>query len=277
MPSRDVFRCILLLSVVVVWGGGQSNVAGAAETEREDALRAVPFERLTPQAASEIRSIVQRPTLYRRLPTQGIDCDPKMFLFLVRHPEVLVGIWDRMGVSKVETRRLGPYKLAADDSAGTKCTIDLIYGDTKVHVYVAQGIYTGAMAPRPVTGSGVFILRSDYGPGANQRTTVTGTLDCFLQLDNIGADLLARTLSGVIGKTADHNFIETARFMSQVSQASEKNPAGMRDLAMELDTVELPTRHAFATTIIDLARRAGYTGGPDSQVSAQQPMPLLER
>jgi hypothetical protein len=277
MPSREVVRSILLIAAVALWGECWGCFAGHPETEREDALRAVPFERLTPQAAAEIRAIVQRPTLYRRLPTQGIDCDPKMFLFLVRYPEVLVGIWDRMGVSKVETRRLGPYKLAADDSAGTKCTIDLIYGDTKIHVYVAQGVYTGAMAPRPVTGSGVFILRSDFGPGANQRTTVTGTLDCFMQLDNLGADLLARTLSGVIGKTADHNFMETARFMSQVSQASEKNPAGMRDLAMELNTVELPTRHAFATTIIDLARRSGYTGGPDSQVSAQQPMPLMER
>ncbi len=274
MPRRKDCRIAILFVALCVAGLSPAYSGPPVDSERADALNAIPFSRLTPQASQEIRSIAERPTLFRRLPTQAIDCDPKMFIFLARHPEVLVGIWDRMDVSKVRTRRIGPYQIEADDSAGTTCTIDLVYGDTKVHVYVARGTYTGTMAPRPITGSGVFVLRSDYAIGSGGRTTVSGTLDCFMQLDSLGADLLARTLSGVIGKTADHNFIETARFMSQVSQAAERNPSGMRDLAMDLDKVEVPTRHAFANTIIEVARRASSSVKPEAQVTSQQPTPF---
>lgn len=232
---------------------------GAAPTtpaaQREEALRSIPFEKLTAHASSEIRSIAERPTLYRRLPSQSIDCDPRMFLFLVRHPEVIVGIWKKMDISQVSTQRVGPYQLMADDRAGTKCKIDLVYGDNGLHIFVATGSYSGPLAPRPITGSGLFILRSGYAKGSSDRTTVNGTLDCFIQLDSLGADLLARTLSRLIGNTADHNFIETARFISQISQAAERNPTGLRDIAVDLNDIELPTRQRFIATIKDVYQR----------------------
>lgn len=263
VDRSNMLRIISLLkfglaALTALMAGGLAATSGssvaASPEEREQALMAIPFDRLTPVATNTIREIVDRPTIYRRLPSEMIDCDPKMFLFLVRNPEVLVGIWDRMEVSQVQTQRIGPYQLTADDNAGTKCTIDLVYGDSKTHVYVGKGMYTGPMAPRPITGSGVFILRSEYVQTADG-TTVQGTLDCFLKFDNLGADLLARTLSGIIGKTADHNFSETAKFLSQISNASVRDPARMRDLALELPQVNQPTRKAFADTIIDVAAR----------------------
>jgi|SRR6056297_438634 len=241
---------------IVLLSGFASGVTAAAGDERSEALQAVPFDRLTPAASARIRNIAERPTMYRRLPSQTIDCDPKMFLFLVRHPEVIVGIWERMEVSKVQTQRVGPYQLLADDSAGTQCKIDLVYGDSKTHVFVANGLYTGGLAPRKITGSGVFILRSEYADNAAGQAIVRGTLDCFIQLDNFGADLLARTLSGLIGKTADHNFVETAKFLAQISQGAERNPSGMRDLTLDLNQVEVPTKQEFVQTIVEVAQRA---------------------
>lgn len=257
MPRRNHLLVHCLVGAIAVVSLGASGAAAQTRNEREAAARGIPYDRLTPAAAGQIHAIVDSPTLYRRLPTQAIDCDPRMFIFLVRNPEVLVGIWERMEVSKVTTQRIGPYQLAADDSAGTQCQIDLVYGDTKTHVFVATGSYSGGLAPRPITGSGVFVLQSGYAEGAEGRTTVTGTLDCYIQLDSLGADLVARSLSRLIGRTADHNFVETARFMSQISHAAEQNPSGMRDLAMDLRSVEAPTREAFATAIVDVARRAG--------------------
>ncbi|XZE53924.1 hypothetical protein SH139x_005697 [Planctomycetaceae bacterium SH139] len=249
---------IFFVAIVLLSGFAPGVTAGAGD-ERGEALQAVPFDRLTPAASARIRNIAERPTMYRRLPAQTIDCDPKMFLFLVRHPEVIVGIWERMEVSKVQTQRVGPYQLLADDSAGTQCKIDLVYGDSKTHVFVANGLYTGGLAPRKITGSGVFILRSEYADNGAGQAIVRGTLDCFIQLDNFGADLLARTLSGLIGKTADHNFVETAKFLAQISQGAERNPSGMRDLALDLNQVEIPTKREFVKTIVEVAQRAMAT------------------
>lgn len=177
-------------------------------------------------------------------------------MFLTRKPEVLVGIWDLMGITSVTTRRVGTYKMQANDGGGTRCTMDLVYGDPQTHIYVADGSYSGKMVAKPIRGRGVFVVSSRYAKSADGRTTVTGTIDCFLQLDSIGADLVARTLSGFIGRSADNNFVETARFITQVSQASQRNPSAMVDVAGRMPQVDSVTRRDFKNVIQSAAERA---------------------
>ncbi len=236
-------------------GGGFSLLGSSSQ--RKEVLANLPMNRLTPQARQRIESIAKSPTIYRRLPTQAIDCDRDMFLFLTRNSETLVGLWDLMGVTEVQTRRTGRYQLEAVDGAGTTCTVDLIYGDSNLHVFVADGQYDGKMTPRPIKGSGVFVLRSQYGRTPQGATTVTGTLDVFVQFDGLGTDLIARTLSGVIGRSADNNFTETARFIGQVSQASGSNPPAMVDVANRLPQVGEATKREFTQVITAVGARAG--------------------
>ena len=226
-----------------------------SSTQRKQVIESLPLNRLTPQARKRIRSIADSPTIYRRLPTQAISCDRDMFLFLTRNPETLVGIWDLMGITKVKSRRTGPYRIEAVDGAGTTCTIDLIYGDAHTHIFIADGSYDGSMTTKPIRGSGVIVLRSNYARSANGHTTVTGSIDCFVRFDNLGADLVARTLSGIIGRSADNNFIETARFIAQVNQAAEKNVAAMVDVAERLPQVDLTRRRQFAQLIETVSQR----------------------
>jgi len=161
-----------------------------------------------------------------------------------------------MGITSVQTRRTGPYQFEAQDGSGTKCQVDLVYGDPNMHIFVAEGSYDGKMVANPIRGKGVFVLRSNYAVAADGRTTVTGTLDSFVQIENLGADLVARTLSGFIGRSADHNFIETARFIAQVSQASQQNPPAMIDVAQRLPQVVETTKTQFVKVITTVARRA---------------------
>ncbi len=223
---------------------------------REQAIAGLPTARLTRQAQERILSIANSPTIYRRLPSQAIDCDRDMFLFLARNPEVMVGMWDLMGITKVKTKRIGPYQLDADDGSGTKCNIDLVYGDPNVHVYITEGSYDGMLTARPLKGKGVIILNCSYAQAANQRTTVTGSIDLFMQVENLGVDLIARTLSGMIGRSADYNFIETARFVGQISQASERNPPAMVDVATRMPQISDQTRRQFINIISDLGSRS---------------------
>ncbi|WP_153556922.1 hypothetical protein [Roseimaritima sediminicola] len=228
----------------VVSGGAAAG--GTDRATRADAIEHLPLDRLTAEAQQRIRRIVHSPTLFRRLPTQQIECDPEMFVFLVRHPEVMVGIWDEMGITKVKTQRIAPFQLQANDHAGTVCHIDLVYGDQQTHLYYASGEYSGPLAAVPVSGKAVFVLRSETQTDPSGQAVVVGTLDCFIQLDNLGADLIARTLSGLIGRTADNNFAESAKFISQISRAAASNPRGMEELAVRLPQVLPEIRQRFA-------------------------------
>ncbi len=281
-----IMRGLLTAAVLVVPSGARGTEPAAAAKEagnrglvagpvagglltdkylqRQEAVESLPLQRLTPEATRKVLDITNSPTIYRRLPVQAIECDRDMFLFLSRNPEVLVGIWQLMGITKVQMERVGPYQFQAEDGNGTECEIDLVYGDSNLHVFVAKGSYSGALVTAPVGGQGVFVLRSSYAESAGGGTTVTGVLDCFIQFDNLGADLVARTFSGLIGRSADQNFGETARFISQVSQMSERNPRAMVGLAERLPQVKPPTRNQFADTITTVARRI------DARLSAAQ-------
>ena len=101
---------------------------------------------------------------------------------------------------------------------------------------------------------------------------VDGSLDCFLKLDSFGADLVARTFGGLIGKSADHNFRETAGFIAQVSKASRDNPAAMSDVARRLPQVEDDRKQQFTKIISLVAAKAA-----EASRTANRDRPVVSR
>jgi hypothetical protein len=231
--------------------------ASNSREARDDAIRGIPFQELQPTVQQKLGRVLAKPTIYRRLPTRVIDCDPDMYLFLVRHPEVVVNIWDLMGVTNVKLQRTGEYTLRASDGAGTITDLEMVYGSRDRHVIYAEGYYEGPLSGKRLTGRCVLLLRSSYEQGGEEKSVkVANQLDVFLQLDNVGADLLARTLQPVVGRTADHNFLESAGFVAQLSQAAEANPPGVQRLAERLELVDPAVRDQFAGVAAVAGERA---------------------
>ncbi|MDA1051456.1 MAG: hypothetical protein O3C40_13390 [Planctomycetota bacterium] len=221
--------------------------AGAAldQQARHEAINAIPFDQLTEETQAKLWNVVSQPTIYRQLPITVTGSDPDMHVFLVRYPEIIVNIWQLMGVTKVQIQRTGDYTFQASDGAGTVCDVQLVYGDENTHVYYAEGSYEGVLLRKLIRGSCVIVLKSDYSRTEDQDVYVTNQLDLFMQLDNVGAEILARTLHPLVGKSADHNFTESTRFLSQVSRAAETRSGGLQQLAGRLKNVDEPIRERF--------------------------------
>lgn len=226
------------------------------------AIHGVPFQRLHPIAGNQVRDVLEHPSYFRRMPKQEISCDPQMFTFLVRRPEVMVNIWEIMGITKVRAQRTSPFTFVADDGVGTACKCDLIYADGDMHIYLGHGAYDGSMSPNKVTGRCVCILRTQNQTVEAGSPNIAGTMDVFLKLDNFGADLLTRTIGPFVGKTADYNFVETARFIAQVSQICQMNPAGAQALVSKLDNIDDATRREFAEIVTRIASTSAAADGP---------------
>jgi hypothetical protein len=187
-----------------------------------------------------------------------------MYRFLIRNPEVVVGIWQLMGVSGMTAQRVAPYAWKGDDGTGTKCDAELIYGTDDLHVLYGDGFYEGSVLKRQITGRCVLILQSGYGQDANRRLLVGSRLDVFLQLDDVGADLVARTLAPWVGKVTDANFAESCKFAAKISQTAETNGPGMQRLAAKLTSVEPDVRDDFAR--VSAGVQARMTGRPTPSV-----------
>jgi hypothetical protein len=228
----------------------------SAREAREDAIRAVPYARLDRAARGKVSTVLANPTIFRRLPTQTIECDPHLYIFLVEHPDLVVNIWDVMGVSEVSVDRVSEAVFDVNDRAGTRGRLEFVYRGPDLHVVYAQGSYTGPMLPRPVHGECVLVLRSSYIRSNDGRYFVRAKLDAFLRLDNVGVGLLAKTFQPLVTTAADHNFRETVAFVGSVSRAAEVNYAGIQRLADKLANVTAECRQQFTELTAQLAVRA---------------------
>jgi len=257
----------------------EPSAPSSSREQRVAAIASIPSARLTAAARERIQGITDRPTLYRHLPNQTIQCDPELFLCIARQPELLVGIWEVMGITQVKTERLDDFRLLARDGSGTTCTVDLVYGDRSTHVFVADGFYDGKMTASKLTGKGVFVLRTTYQTDVDGEVNIFGTLDCFVQLDNLGADLIARTFGPLIGKTADNNFAETAKFIGQIGNTANHNPDGLHELGMRLPQVNSATKQKFVDAVDKVQKRneARYQAVSAARAAGVIDPPVLNR
>ncbi|MDX1947412.1 MAG: hypothetical protein SFU86_18570 [Pirellulaceae bacterium] len=232
---------------------------GEADTSarsRQEALASLPLDKLTAETRRKLLAVCESATIYRRLPHTAVDCDPDMHIFLIRNPEVVVGTWQVMGVSNMTAERTGPFSWKGDDGTGTQCDVELVYGTEDTHIMYGDGFYEGALLKRKITGRCVLILHSTYAQGQGRRWQVGNRLDMFLQLDNTGADLIARTLAPWVGKVTDINFAESCKFAARMSQTAETNGPGMQRLADKLKSVQPEVREEFARVSAGVQQRA---------------------
>jgi hypothetical protein len=271
-----IVRRAALLGLLIVPAspaiGGAGAVAaaenpsfGSSTTLRNDALRSLPLSKLTQQGRSLSNRVLGDVTIFRRLPTQVIECDAEMFEFLVENPDLVINMWEVLGVTKVTMKRLGPTSYQLDDGHGTTGTIHYLYRSPTQHVVYCEGTYSGALIARPIRGRCVLSLRSVPVRDAEERDYVQCRLDSFVQLDNVGAEVIAKTFQTVLGGIADHNFRETTGFAAKVSEAAEESPENIHRIAARLTAVPDATKQRF-TTIGDRigAAALGLTedGGP---------------
>ncbi|MFO0012700.1 MAG: hypothetical protein ACK553_08165 [Planctomycetota bacterium] len=224
---------------------------------RMAAIRGIPFEQLTPDASQRLKSVIDDASYFRRMPSQIVPCDPEMYVFLIRHPEVVVSLWDVMGMTKVTLERIGEFQLRGNDGAGTKCKLDLIYGSEKLHIYQSQGAYTGNLWARELQGRCIVCIHSRPTHLADGTLGTVAWMDAFLKLENVGADLAVKALGPFVSKTADHNFAECAGFFSQISQTAVTNPEGLIRVASRLPKVAPAVKENFIATSLSVARKRG--------------------
>jgi hypothetical protein len=223
-----------------------SGRASTSRTARRSAIASIPFDQLSPNARGKVTDLLDDVSLFRRMPSQRIEVDKELYLFLVEHPDLVVNLWQIMGISDVDLARVDDARFRADDGAGTLADVEFLYCDPQLHILYAEGAYEGALFSKPVTGKCLLVLKSTYGRTRDGAATVTCRLDAFLQLEQMGAAVLARTFQPLVGHAADHNFRETALFMQRLNGAAATNQSFIHEIADQLADVPAEDRERFS-------------------------------
>ncbi len=250
-----VVAAAILCCTQQTWAGGTSVEATSSRQARDEAVRSIPLDKLAAQDKARIVATLNSNGIFRRLPVQVTECDPDLYLFLVRHPEVVVNIWEVMQISNVALNRTGNDTFKATDGAGTLCDVKFCYSDHETQVIYAEGSYDGPLFRKPVNARCVFLLKSGYMRETNGRYYVTSRMDTFIDIDHAGVEMLAKTLQPLVNRAADYNFVETAAFLSQISRTSEVNPLGVGRLSRKLTKLEPEVRERFAELSLEVGRK----------------------
>jgi hypothetical protein len=257
-----------------------SMEATTSDAARHDAIASIPMERLAPEDRAKISSVLTSVSVFRRMPTKVVDCDPDMYLFLVRHPDVVVNIWEVLKLSRLQLHQTEENRFQVAEQSGTAANFRFMYESHDTHVIYGEGTYEGPLLPRPVKGRGVLVLKTGYVRETNGRYYITSRLDCFLAIEPAGAELLTKTVSPLLGKTADNNFTQSVAFVGSLAHTAEVNQRGVRRLATQLTRVSPEVRDRFAELTAELAQKSGAATATENiprEDIASQPSERKER
>ncbi len=234
--------------------------ATSSRAARDEAMRLLPWKQMSPANRHTAQTIINNASIYRRLPTRIIDCDPDLFTFLLQHPEVVIDVWRVMGISQVSLDKAPDGVYRGTDGAGTNGTVRYLFSNwgadaQNVAVVYADGAYTGAPFVTPLKAQSIMLLRSAAVRETNGRHYITVRIDSFVRVEQLGVEIIAKTVQPWINKTADQNVIETLTFASNFSRTAEKNPQGMQRLANRLNAVDEPTRNQLVSLCFRTAER----------------------
>jgi hypothetical protein len=252
--------------------------ATSSRAAHDDAMRAIPWKQMSPANRQTAQSIINNTSIYRRLPTRIIDCDPDLFTFLLQHPEIVIDVWRVMGISQVALNKAPDGIYHGTDGAGTTGTLRYLFCNWGEHannfaVVYADGAYQGQPFPTPLKARSIMLVRSSAVRETNGRHYITVKIDTFVHIENLGIEIIAKTVQPWIAKTADQNLIETLTFVSNFSRTAEKNPQGMKRLANRLDAVDEPTRNQLVTLCFRTAERYAQrdSGSRTGSIAAGRP------
>jgi len=231
-----------------IWQPSAPTAGSSSRELRQAAAAAIPMDRLTPEAQQKISRVIEEHSMYRQLPSATIETDADMLVLLARYPEIVVEIWNLMGVTQMKCERTGAFTIRSDDAAGTVSELELVYGTESIHVFFGTGTYTGNLIRRPIDAECVLILRTAYGTSPGGETIAANTLDVFMKIDNAVVGLAAKTVLPLFGQTADHNFVETLRFVERLNNTTQNNGPGVQGMAYRLEGLVPDVRQQFVET-----------------------------
>jgi hypothetical protein len=242
-----------------------ASEANASDAARRDAMRSIPLEKLSRADRAKVGAVLSNVSVFRRMPIKVVDCDPNVYLFLVRHPDVVVNIWEVFNISRLRLQQTAENQFQLAEPAGAAAKLQFVYRSHDTHVVYCEGTYEGPLLARPVKGHGVLVLRSGYVRETNDRYYIASRLDCFLSVEPLGAELFTKAISPLAGKTVDNNFVQTLDFVASLSRTAEVNGRGVRRLASQLSRVEPEVRAKFAELAAPMCEKPSLADRPSEK------------
>jgi hypothetical protein len=216
--------------VRVLWLGLVSCAfwAGRASAEEPGLQRwtsaRLPLDRMPAAARDAVRQILDQPTLYAHGPSETFPCDPKLYHWLLDHPDRAVGAWRKIGAQCVEIKDRGDGRFGWTDGGASDVHWDTVHQTDELRVWHASGqVKAGPLVPT-VPFDALIVLRHTTGKDDTGRTVVRQQADLILHTDSRSGLIAARVLGPTAPKLAEQYVGQIEMFFSALSWYIHRHP-----------------------------------------------------
>lgn len=193
--------------------------------------------------------------LFRRLPALQFEVDPDVYRYFLEHPDVAVGTWRAMEISRFELKptRAGVYHADAGD--GSVGEVEVFYrtpGDTLI---ACDGAFKSPLLARPIVAQALIRVQTEFHRETDGRVIAVQNGDLFVQFPSTTIETVAKIISPVSHSIADRNFKQITLFIYMMSQATGKQPGWVEAIGRRLDQISEEERVKF----LEMAAQAYVT------------------
>jgi hypothetical protein len=193
------------------------------------AARYVPVDSLPPALNDKVRKVLTQPTLVTHAPADEFTGVPKVYRWLMDHPDRAALAWRRLGIPCQPISDQGNGRFAWSDNQGSEIVWFPIADSSAARVWYAEGrVRPGALLPT-IPVQAVVVLRHDYRE-TETASKIRHEVDVFCHADSRAASLVYRLFGSATDRMAEQAAQQLLMFFGTISQYLAHHPEQTKQL-----------------------------------------------
>src|SRR5262249_37216757 len=210
-------------TVAFGWMGG--HAAGPLPSGPGVDSDAVPEE-----YRARVVSLLEKPTLRARGPSETFHCQPPMYRWLLDHPDRAVAVWRKLGAEVTPINDRGNGRFGWRDEQGSDVSWEVVVRGPREQVWYAEGVVRpGPLLPL-ITVRALLVLHITAGHDAAGRSAVRHQAELVLRTDSRAANLAAQLLGASAPRMAEQYVAQIQTFFAALAWHLDEHPEKARKL-----------------------------------------------
>jgi hypothetical protein len=193
----------------------------------------VPLDELPANLRAKVRGVMDKPTLTTRGQAETFNGEPKVYQWLLEHPDRAAVAWRRLGAKVADISDKGNGIFGWNDAQGSEIRWQAVYSGTQMRVWHAEGKVRPAALTPLVSVQAVVVLRYTEGRDTDNRPIIRHQAELMLHTDSKSMSLAARLFGTSAPRLAEQYVSQVETFFSALSWYLDQHPERM---AMLLET-----------------------------------------
>jgi hypothetical protein len=194
---------------------------------------AVPVDEMQEPQRALARTVLDRPTLSARGPTEAFPCRPADYYWILDHPDRAVTAWRRLGAKCVSINPRGDGYFGWSDEHGGDVVWQTLHKGPGIRVWFAEGKVRPAPLLPLVPFKAVLVLRHTESKNADGATVIQHHSTIHLLTDSKTYAAVTKMMGQSAPKMAEQGLGQFQVFFSGLSWYLARHPDQVEELLKE--------------------------------------------